>query len=122
VALAALATACSKQDESLTAGQRLDSAVAEAKADAKASREQAQVKLEHASEAVSDAAIVAALNAKIAQDKDLDSSKIDVDIKEGAVVLRGTAPSEAAVFRAVALADGTQGVHSVKSEIKVVKS
>ena len=71
---------------------------------------------------MSDAAITAEVNAKIAQDKELEATKIDVKVSAGVVVLQGTAPSDAAVSRAVALAQGTSGVTSVTSELKVVGS
>ena len=71
---------------------------------------------------MSDAAIGAAVNAKIAQDKDLEASKIDVEVNNGSVVLRGSAPSDAAVLRAVSLAKGTDGVTSVTSELRIESS
>lgn len=122
VALGALGVACGNKDETASAGQRFDTAVAEAKAEAEQTGREAEAKLDQAGMAMSDAAIGAAVNAKIAQDKDLDASKIDVEVNAGVVVLRGTAPSDAAVLRAVALAKGTDGVQSVSSEIKIAVS
>lgn len=129
VSMGALSVACGKKDESLSAGEKLDSAVAQAqaesqelKADAKVAGEAAQAKLDQAGAAVTDAAISAAVNAKIAQDKELIATKIDVEVNKGAVVLKGTAPSDAAVLRAVSLAQGTDGVTSVTSELRIVSS
>lgn len=129
MALGALSVACGKKDESLSAGERVDAAVAEAKseaqelkADARQAGEAAQNRLDETHAAMSDAAITAEVNAKIAQDKELEASKIEVKVNNGAVVLQGTAPSDAAVLRAVSLAHGTSGVTSVTSELKIVNS
>lgn len=129
MALGALSVACGKRDASLSAGERVDATVAEAKAegqelkaDAREAGEAAKARLDETRSAVSDAAITAEVNAKIAQDKELEATKIDVKVSAGAVVLQGTAPSDAAVSRAVALAQGTSGVTSVTSELKVVGS
>lgn len=129
VSMGAISVACGKKDESLSAGEKLDAVVAQAqaesqelKADAKVAGEAAQAKLEQAGAEVTDAAISAAVNAKIAQDKELTATKIDVEVNKGAVVLKGTAPSDAAVLRAVALAQGTDGVTSVTSELKIASS
>ena len=129
MALGALSVACGKRDASLSAGERVDATVAEAKAegqelkaDAREAGEAAKARLDETRTAVSDAAITAEVNAKIAQDKELEATKIDVKVSAGVVVLQGTAPSDAAVSRAVALAQGTSGVTSVTSELKVVGS
>lgn len=129
MALGALSVACGKRDTSASVGERVDATVAEAKAegqelkaDAREAGEAAKARLDETRTAVSDAAITAEVNAKIAQDKELEATKIDVKVSAGAVVLQGTAPSDAAVSRAVALAQGTSGVTSVTSELKVVGS
>lgn len=119
VALGALFAACGKKEDSATVGQRLDEAVAEAKAESNEASRQAHAQVDAAGVAMSDAAIGAAVNAKIAQDKDLEASKIDVEVNNGSVVLRGSAPSDAAVLRAVSLAKGTDGVTSVTSELRI---
>jgi hyperosmotically inducible protein len=49
----------------------------------------------------------------------LEGSNIDVDTTNGAVTLNGTAPSEAARARAVALAKATDGVKSVTDKLRV---
>jgi osmotically-inducible protein OsmY len=140
VAIAGL-SACSKTDDSQTAGQKLDSAVAsteQAAADAKA---QAKVSLAKAGEAVKDAtqkveasgsktassmadtmddvAITASLAAGFAKDADLSAIKIDVDTKNGNVSLYGPAPSAAARDRATAIAKSIKGVNSVDNKLVV---
>lgn len=122
MALGALSVACGKRDSSASAGEGIDATVAEAQSDAREAGEAAKARLDETRSAVSDAAITAEVNAKIAQDKELEATKIDVKVSAGAVVLQGTAPSDAAVSRAVALAQGTSGVTSVTSELKVVGS
>lgn len=128
IAIGALAAACSKRDDHMTAGEKLDAAVSQAKAesrevrrDAEQARADAAAKVDQVGTALGDAAIVAAVNAKLAADKDLEASKIDVEVHNGAVVLKGTAPSDAAVLRAVSLAKGTDGVQAVTSELKIQK-
>lgn len=122
MALGALSVACGKRDTSASAGEGVDATVAEAKSDAREVGEAAKARLDETRTAVSDAAITAEVNAKIAQDKELEATKIDVKVSNGVVVLQGTAPSDAAVSRAVALAQGTSGVTSVTSELKIVGS
>lgn len=122
MALGALSVACGKRDTSASVGECVDATVAEAQSDAREAGEAAKARLDETRSAVSDAAITAEVNAKIAQDKELEATKIDVKVSAGAVVLQGTAPSDAAVSRAVALAQGTSGVTSVTSELKVVGS
>lgn len=122
MALGALSVACGKRDSSASVGERVDATVAEAQSDAREAGEAAKARLDETRSAVSDAAITAEVNAKIAQDKELEATKIDVKVSNGVVVLQGTAPSDAAVSRAVALAQGTSGVTSVTSELKVVGS
>jgi hyperosmotically inducible protein len=53
--------------------------------------------------------------------KTLEDSDIDLDVAEGVVTLNGTVKTEAGKTRAVALAKGTDGVTSVKDNLKVVK-
>lgn len=122
MALGALSVACGKRDSSASVGERVDATVAEAKSDAREAGEAAKARLDETRTAVSDAAITAEVNAKIAQDKELEATKIEVKVSNGVVVLQGTAPSDAAVSRAVALAQGTSGVTSVTSELKIVGS
>jgi hyperosmotically inducible protein len=139
IAIGALSAACSKRDDQMTAGQKLDAAVAEVKSESQEAKvkaeqtqaeasakldemsQEAKAKAEQAGTALGDAAVVAAINAKLAADKDLEASKIEVVAHNGSVVLKGTAPSDAAVLRAVSLAKGTDGVNAVTSELKIQK-
>jgi len=49
----------------------------------------------------------------------LDDSDIDVDVNKGVVTLKGTVKSAAARTKAVAIAKATDGVKSVKDQLKV---
>lgn len=126
VTLGALSAGCGKQEVTASSDERKDATVADAQingmppgAGAQQGAETTQSRLDETRIAVSDAAITAEVNAKIAQDKELEATKIDVKVSNGAVVLQGTAPTDAAVLRAVALAQGTSGVTSVNSELKI---
>lgn len=134
-AIAALAlglAACDRAKEEPTVGQRLDTAVAaterkaeEIASDVKAGAsemastvrsETAQV-AEATSVAVKDAAITAAINAKLAADKSLSAVRIDVDTERGHVTLAGEAPSGEARNRATALASSVDGVVTVDNRL-----
>lgn len=125
--------ACSKQEDERTAGQKLDGAIAEAKqagAEAKVEAVQAanvaEMKVKQAAEATSevltDAAIVAKINASLAADDQLKATRIDVDAKDGHVKLSGTAPNADAQARAKMLAQAVQGVRSVDNRLVVSRN
>lgn len=140
MASAALA-ACGKKGDDQTVGQKLDSAVAkteqaadEAKAKGSASMAKAEdamkdgvqkaeasgsKAMDSASGTVSDVAITASVSAEFAKDADLSAIKINVDTKNGAVVLNGPAPTAAAKEKATTLAKGVKGVMSVDNKLMV---
>jgi len=122
--------ACDRAGESRTAGQQLDSAVATAEQKTEAAKDSlargaeevkrdVQEAAATASNAVADAAITATVNAELARDKELSALRIDVDTSAGRVVLRGTAPSDAARERAARLAQAVEGVRSVDNQLVV---
>jgi len=142
VAVAALTlTACGKNDDSMTAGQKLDQTVAEvqqkteeAKVDAKQEMSEAKVAAKDAAQdakaagtnamnkvgnAVEDAAITASVNAELAKDPKLSALKINVDTTQGRVALKGTAPDSTSRDRATQLAAGVKGVMSVDNQLTV---
>ena len=49
----------------------------------------------------------------------LDKSDIDIDVTKGAVALKGAVRTAAAKDRATAIAKGTDGVKSVKNDLKI---
>ena len=132
VAIGAAATlaACDSAQDGRTAGQQVDRAVAkvekkadEVQADMRAAGEQAKQSAVGAMDAVAnkaqDAAITASVNAELAKDPQLSALRINVDTANGAVALRGTAPSAISRDRASALAQRVEGVKSVDNQLTV---
>jgi osmotically-inducible protein OsmY len=68
---------------------------------------------------VDDAAITAAVKAKLAADGDINPFNIDVDTNEGVVTLQGRVEKEAARSKAEELARETDGVKRVINLVKV---
>jgi hyperosmotically inducible protein len=68
-----------------------------------------------------DAGITAAIKTKMLADATVSGLKIDVDTKDGVVVLIGDVKSAAEKKRAMELARETDGVKSVKDQLKIVK-
>ena len=121
-------SACS--DNNKTAGQKVDAAVAsteraaaDVKADIKAGaadvKDAAGQASTKAKQVVGDAAITTAVNAELVKDASLSALKIDVDTKQGQVVLSGTAPNDTAKARATQLAQGVGGVMGVDNRLAV---
>jgi hyperosmotically inducible periplasmic protein len=68
-----------------------------------------------------DAGITAAVKTKMLADTTVGGLKIDVDTTGGVVALKGNVSSAAEKKRAIEIARETEGVKSVKDELKVVK-
>lgn len=68
---------------------------------------------------VDDAAITAAVKAKLAADGDINPFNIDVDTNEGVVTLQGRVEKEEARTKAEQLARETDGVKRVINLVKV---
>lgn len=140
--------ACSKQDDNQTAGQQVDAAIAkteqaaqQAKVDMERSAQRAKAATESgmasagtalqdathkAESSIKDAAgkmddmsITASVSNEIAKDSDLSMMKINVDTKDGAVTLSGSAPNEAAREKAALIAKTVKGVHTVDNRLVV---
>jgi hyperosmotically inducible periplasmic protein len=133
LALAAALTACGKQNDERTAGQKLDGAIAdakqagnEAKADASRAMDKAETQMKEAanatSEAVTDATIVTKVNAALVADDKLKATKIDVKAENGHVTLTGTAPDAGSQARATTLANAVNGVRSVDNQLVVARN
>ena len=69
--------------------------------------------------AVKDAAITAAVNAKLAADPALKVLRINVDTAAGRVALSGDAPDQAARDRATTLARSVDGVVDVNNQLTI---
>ena len=70
---------------------------------------------------VGDAAITAAVKTKMLADSDVGGLKIDIDTTDGVVALKGEVESAAEKRKAVQIARETDGVKSVKDQLKIVK-
>ncbi len=70
-------------------------------------------------EKVADAVITTSINAELAKDTALSALQINVDTRDGKVMLRGTAPDATARDRATKLASGVKGVTSVDNQLTV---
>jgi hyperosmotically inducible periplasmic protein len=141
VAIALALSACGKQDDGKTAGQQLDTAIAKteeaaAQAKAKAESEMASAgaamknatqsaessgkdMAAKAGEKIDDLTITTTVTAGLAKDPDLSALKINVDTRNGAVTLNGSAPTEAARDKATTLAKAVKGVNSVDNKLLV---
>lgn len=131
VAAAALLGACGRQDDDpRTAGQKVDSAIAQTEQKAQeikveaqeAGREVAEA-ADNATDAIAnksrDIAITTELKAELARDERLRASDINVDTVSGQVILRGFAPDTASRERAAQLAKAVQGVVGVDNQLAV---
>ena len=70
--------------------------------------------------AIGDAAITAKVKTALLADPDVKGLQIEVDTKDGAVLLTGTADNESNIGKATTIARGIEGVKSVEN--KVVKT
>lgn len=69
--------------------------------------------------AITDGWIKSKIAAQYVTEDSLDKSDIDIDVTKGAVALKGAVRTAAAKDRATALAKGTEGVKSVKNDLKI---
>ena len=70
-----------------------------------------------AANAIGDAAITAKVKTALLADADVKGLQIEVDTKDGAVLLTGTADNESNAAKATTLARGVEGVKSVENKI-----
>ena len=69
---------------------------------------------------VDDMAITAAISAELLKDPEIKLFRVNVDTKDGSVVLKGTVPTVAVSERAAAVAKTFSGVHSVDNQLAVM--
>lgn len=134
LALSAALVGCNKnRDEELSAGQRLDGAVADAKRTAEETKRDAKDAMNSAensaaraanntAQATTDMAITAKVNAALAVDDKLKATQINVDTREGQVTLTGAAPDAQSRERATTLASAVDGVKQVNNQLVVSKN
>ena len=109
-------TACGKRgDDDVAAGQRPDSVVTR-------SAESASSAVGNVSQATTDMAITAKVNAALAVDDKLKATQINVDTREGQVTLTGAAPDAQSRERATTLASAVDGVKQVNNQLVVGKN
>jgi hyperosmotically inducible periplasmic protein len=117
---AALAlAACSPRDNTTTAGQKVDQAVADAKSGMNDAKRAGNEAANTVATAATDATITTKINAALAVDDRLKAVKIDVDTRNGKVVLTGTAPDAGSRERATTLAKAVEGVVDVENRLSV---
>jgi len=76
---------------------------------------------DHTGDVISDAALTAAIKTKFLADTTVSGLKIDVDTSNGVVTLNGTISNAAERRKALEIARGTDGVKSVKDNLKIGK-
>ena len=115
--------ALQKRGAEATADARAHGAEAGRPADDKADRAQDKTReaANRGGDAIGDASITAAVKSKLLADPDVAGLKVDVDTSGGVVTLRGNVASAAEKARALELAKRTDGVKSVRDQIKVVR-
>lgn len=111
-------SACNKRDDQ-TVGQTVDRGVASAKAEMKDAKEATKDAAANVGAAARDATITAKINAALVADDQLKALKIDVDTKDGKVVLTGTAPDAGSRDRATTMAKAVEGVVDVDNRLTV---
>lgn len=102
-----------------TTGSSAGEAMSQAGSDAKSAVQSAGSAV---GQAVDDASVTAMVKTQLARDPDISALAINVDTKDGAVTLNGTAPSSTAKARAEEIAKGVDGVKSVSNNLDVKAS
>ena len=118
LALTALLAACSKPEEQ-TAGQKLDETITRTEQAGAEIKADAQQMANQAGQALTDAGITTQINAALAADDELKALQINVDTKDGRVVLTGAAPNANAQQRATMLAQAVEGVMAVDNRLVI---
>jgi osmotically-inducible protein OsmY len=112
-----LAAGCSRNTEDKTAGEKLDSAIAQTKQESQKLGDTIEQKTAEAGRATDDAAITASVKTRLAADDELKALDITVDTSGGVVTLSGVAPNAAAKDRATDIAKVVDGVKDVKNNL-----
>ena len=111
-------SACNKRDDQ-SAGQTVDRGVASAKVEMKDAKEATKDAAANVGAAVTDAMITTKINAALVADDQLKALKINVDTKDGKVVLTGVAPDAGSRDRATTMAKAVDGVVDVDNRLTV---
>lgn len=113
------AAGCS-DDPVTTAGEQVDSTVADVKQNTDEAAAYSEDKMESAGQSIDDAAITASLKARLIADDTLKALDINVDTEGGVVTMTGTAPTDQAKSMATDIANTVDGVTNVNNELTVV--
>jgi osmotically-inducible protein OsmY len=111
-------SACNRRDDQ-TVGQTVDKGVASAKAEMKDAKEATKDAAANVGAAARDAMITTKINAALVADDQLKALKINVDTKDGKVVLTGVAPDTGSRDRATTMAKAVDGVVDVDNRLTV---
>ena len=118
-ALAFGLAACGKSDDNKTAGQKLDSAVAQTQQAASDAGNKIEEGAAKAGAALDDAGITAQVKTDLIKAPEISALQINVDTKAGAVTLSGTVPTDAIKTQAGDIAKAAKGVTSVNNNLTV---
>jgi hyperosmotically inducible periplasmic protein len=102
-----------------TVGQQVDRSISEAKTGMKEATDATKQAAAAVVASAKDTTITTKITAALVSDDQLKATKIEVDTKDGKVVLTGLAPSESARDRATSLASGVEGVVNVDNRLTV---
>lgn len=116
---AMLALSACNQREDQTLGQSIDKGVASAKSEMKDANAAIKDAAANIGAAAADATITTKINAALVADDQLKALKIDVDTKDGKVVLSGAAPDAGSRDRATTVAKAVDGVVNVDNRLTV---
>lgn len=111
-------SACNRRDDQ-TVGQTVDKGVASAKAEMKDAKEATKDAAANIGAAVTDATITTKIKAALVADDQLKALKINVETKDGKVVLTGAAPDAGSRDRATTMAKTVDGVVDVDNRLTV---
>jgi hyperosmotically inducible protein len=110
---------CDQPAPAETAGKKIDQAMEKMGQKVDQTAERAREQASRAGQAIDDTAITAAVKAGILAEPGLKVLKIDVDTRDGTVMLTGSADSQQNVERATQIAHSVEGVKLVDNRIAV---
>lgn len=117
--LALIAAGCDSKPKDSTAGQKLDSAIADVKQETREAGDTMERKADQMGQAIDDAAITASVKAKLIAADDLKGLDISVDTKDGVVALTGKVANASARNHALALVNEVDGVIGVSDGLTI---
>lgn len=117
--LVLFAAGCDKKPTEPTAGEKLDSAIADVKQNAHEAGDTIERKADSLGQTIDDAAITTSVKAKLLAADDLKGLDISVDTVNGVVKLTGKVASADARDHAVRIAHEVDGVSGVSDDLSV---